>query len=415
MIDTPAVTPRSRDDRFELGVTYWPADVGPYMWHEFSEPVVRRDLAAIAAMRIPTIRVLLAWDAFMPTDRTPSARRIRDLETLLTAARELGLSVVVTLFAQSLGDCVMLPSYAVDRRVPRAGVRCVTDARVVAGGPRDIYADPLMLEVQVRWLDAMLAAFAAHPAIAAWDLGHDPATTVRPRRTAEMAAWAALLAERIHGQQERCRLTLGQGDVVRARGVRLAAMSEHVDDLGLALRPQRLALPGDPLDPDRGVFVMQLAQALAGSSASLVADIAIASGNIDDSEGVGSAVADRVTAPSDDAARATDALLQRVVESGAAGAHAAAWCDWGARLLQAPPADRRPWMARLGIVDTIGDAKPVADPWRSLAGSEPAVYPRSQYPAAIDVESYYGNLPDSLLDLYATWRAERGDRPAILG
>ena len=61
----------------------------------------------------------------------------------------------------------MLPAYAVDRRAPRPGVRCVTEARVVEGGPRDIYTDPLLLEVQVRWLDAMLAAFASHPAVAA--------------------------------------------------------------------------------------------------------------------------------------------------------------------------------------------------------------------------------------------------------
>ena len=74
----------------------------------------------------------------------------------------------------------MLPTYAIERRSPRRGLRCVTDARVVDGGPRDIYTDPLMLEVQVRWLDAMLAAFAGHPALAAWDLGHDPATTSAP-------------------------------------------------------------------------------------------------------------------------------------------------------------------------------------------------------------------------------------------
>ncbi|HEX4578675.1 MAG TPA: hypothetical protein VH498_01610, partial [Candidatus Dormibacteraeota bacterium] len=215
---------RRGPDQLEVGVVYLPAAVGPYLWHEFSAEVVTRDLAAIAAHRIPVIRVGLSWDAFMPTDRAPSPRRMRDLETLLAAARELGIGVVPTLFVQSIGDSVMLPAYAIDRRAPRTGVRCITDARVVEGGPRDIYADPLMLEVQVRWLDAMLAAFAHHPAIVAWDLGHDPASTVRPRRIAEMAAWAALLAERVRAQEEECRLTLGQGDVVRGRGVRLAAV-----------------------------------------------------------------------------------------------------------------------------------------------------------------------------------------------
>lgn len=114
---------RPSPDHLEVGVTYWPAAVGPYMWQEFAADVVTHDLAAIASRHIPVVRILLAWDAFMPTDRAPNPRRMRDLETLLTGARELGLRVVLTLFAQSVGDCVMLPAYAVDPRVSRRGVR----------------------------------------------------------------------------------------------------------------------------------------------------------------------------------------------------------------------------------------------------------------------------------------------------
>ncbi len=401
-------------DQLEVGVTYLPAAVGPYLWQEFDPVRVAHDLAAIAARRIPVVRTLLSWDAFMPNDRVPSARRIRDLETLLNGAHELGLRVIPTLFAQSIGDCVLLPAYAIDRRAPRRGVRCVTDARVVDGGPRDIYADPLMLEVQVRWLDALLAGFAGHPAIAAWDFGNDPATTVRPRRIAEMAAWAGLLAERVHAQDEECRLTLGQGDVTSGRGVRLAALAAHVDTLGLAVRPQRLPLPGDPLDPGRALFIAELAQALAGPTAPLVVEVGIASGEIVDADSDAAAAHDRVTAPPDDARRSADELLQRLVSAGVAGIHAGAWSDWGERLLEAPPADRRPWLARLGIVDSTGVSKPVAGAWGALAGREHAVASPSPYPSTIDSESYYANLPDSLLDVHASWQGDRGDGPAIL-
>src|ERR1035437_3242508 len=158
----------NRPDQLGVGVTYWPADVGPYLWHEFHPATVIRDLTAIASRRIPVVRVMLSWDVFMPSDRAPNGRRMRDLETLLNAARDVGIRVVITLFAQSLGDCVRLPAYAIDRRAPRPGVRCLTDARAVDGGPRDIYADPLMLEVQVRWLDAMLAGVPDQPCNAAW-------------------------------------------------------------------------------------------------------------------------------------------------------------------------------------------------------------------------------------------------------
>ncbi len=406
MINTPG------SDQLEVGTTYLPADVGPYLWHEFHQDAVRRDLVAIAARRIETVRVTLGWDAFMPSDRSPSPRRMRDLESLLSMARELGLHLVLTLFAESIGDCVMLPTYAIDRRRPRRGVRCVTDARVVDGGPRDIYADPLMLEAQVQWLDGMLSAFAGHPAVAAWELGHDPASTIRPVRIADLASWTALLAERVRAQGERCRVTLGQGDVVRGRGVRLASVAAHVDELGLTLRPQRLPLPGDRLDAGLPVFIVELAMALAEATIPLSIELAIASGDTDADPPHG--VVDGVTAPDHVAAARTDEMLQRLLASGVAGVHSAAWCDWGDRLAEVPPSDRRPWLSRLGIVDSAGVSKPIAAAWDAILSTQRAAAHRTPYPEVIDVESYYANLPESLLDLHASWQADRGDRPAIL-
>lgn len=397
--------PRQGHDQLEVGVAYQPASVGPYLWHEFDAAVVTRDLAAIAARRIAVVNVGLSWDAFMPTDRRPSPRRMRDLETLLSTARELNLRVVLGLFAQSVGDCVMLPAYAVDRRFPRDGVRCLTEGRVTGGGPRDIYVDPLMLEVQVRWLDALLAAFAHHPAVAAWDLGCDPAATVRPRRIAHLAAWAELLAERVHAQDEECRLTLGQDDVVRGRAVRLAVVADHVDSIGLVLQPQRLSLPGDALDPGRGVFVADLARALAGSTVPLLIEVGVASG---DAEGGGDgAVVDPDTAPSASARTSVDALLQELSASGVAGVRSGAWCDWGHRLVEAPPADRQPWLARRGIVDSTGIFKPIADAWDSLTSRERPVADTAALPLVNDADAYYANLPDSLFDVYAAWKGHR--------
>src|ERR1035437_1658374 len=128
----------NRPDQLGVGVTYWPADVGPYLWHEFHPATVIRDLTAIASRRIPVVRVMLSWDVFMPSDRAPNGRRMRDLETLLNAARDVGIRVVITLFAQSLGDCVMLPAYAIDRRGPRAGGGGLADPRAGAARARGV-------------------------------------------------------------------------------------------------------------------------------------------------------------------------------------------------------------------------------------------------------------------------------------
>jgi len=64
------------------------------------------------------------------------------------------------------------------------------------GGPRDAWTDPLMLELADRWARAMAAGFANHPALAAWDLGDDPARVLRPRHIPDLAAWVALAGRR---------------------------------------------------------------------------------------------------------------------------------------------------------------------------------------------------------------------------
>lgn len=395
----------------EVGVTYWPASVGPYLWQEFVLDRVTADLRDIAARGFRLVRVLLSWDAFMPTDRRPNPRRMRDLESLLAAARSLGIRVLPTLFVQSVGDCVMLPAYAIDRRAARPGVRCLTEARVVSGGPRDVYTDPLLLEVQTRWLEALLAAFSHHPAVAAWDLGYDPASTVRPRRIAQMTAWGALLAERVRAQEEECRLTLSQEDLLRGRAVRLDQLSASVDRLGLLLRPQQAAVGGGPLDASGVSFLVDLAQALSGAAAPLVVDLGVASAAASEPTGE---PADATIAEPGPARAASDEMLQRLLGGGGIGGlHAAAWSDWGSRAMAAPPADRRRWWARLGLVDIEGTRKQVAGPWEQIAMREHAVVTATRS-LTVDVDAYYANLPDSLHDMRSAWQDGESDRPAIV-
>ena len=116
-------------------------------------------------------------------------------------------------------------------------MRAVTDAVTQPGGPRYVYTDQLMLEVCVRWIDEMLGAFAGHPAISMWDIGHDPAGGVRPQRIEHLRSWVALISERIHEREQRCMLSLSADDLVTARAVRPAVVASLVDVRGS--RPDR--------------------------------------------------------------------------------------------------------------------------------------------------------------------------------
>lgn len=396
------------------GVLHWPADVGPYLWAELDMARMRIDLARIRAAGFSAVRLPLAWDAFMPSDRRVSRPRLRDLEAVLVAAAEISLQVVPVLFAQSWGDCVWLPAYAVHRRRPRRGVRVISDGRVQEGGPRDLYDDPLMLEVAERWIDTLLRAFAGHPGVLAWDLGHDPATTVRPRRIAHLDAWVAMMAERVHAQGARCWMTLGAADLLVARAVRPARVARHVDALGLAVAAGRLPLGGVPQDATTlaglAALAMRVATPLLGDPVRpLIVSAAVPAEDPAHPMAApvpGGAPDERPLSPAEAVATTGD-ILEQVTAVGAAGL-IATWSDTGERTWDAPPFDGAPWLARCGLAGVGGELKPHGRQWSALALREPAATRPAPWPARLDIEEYYANLPDSALELMQGWRGVAG-------
>ncbi|HZU77789.1 MAG TPA: hypothetical protein VFA70_13555, partial [Dehalococcoidia bacterium] len=234
---------------------------------------MRNELAAVARSGLRIVRLLLPWDAFMPEPSRVPDRRMRQLDSVLAVCDAESLQAVPVLNAQSLGGCVMLPPYAIDAFRRASGVRVVTDGVVQPGAPRDQHTDPLLLDVQLRWLETLLTAFAGHDAILMWDLGHDPAATMRPRRIEQQKRWCHLLATAVHAHGERCTLTLGSDDLVTARGVRPGELAPLLDVIGVA------------------------AAAAAARTATAVADLALLAHLVMRMSGSGTPVAVHVPAP----------------------------------------------------------------------------------------------------------------------
>lgn len=386
-----------------VGVDYQPAATGPFLWQAFDAAAVRADLAAIAGSGFRLARVGLAWDSFMPDARGVDRRRLAELHTVLAAAAGEGLSLVLGLFIQAHGDCVLLPSRTVRRGGGAGGVRVLSDGILEPGIPRDPWTDPLMLELADRWAETLAAEFAGHPAVAGWDLGDDPASVARPRRHGDLAAWLRLAAAPLRARGERVTLTLGSADVLSARAVRIGALGGLVDRIDLAVaRPEelrRLELPG----ASALRFLVEVGQALSGAEGPPVG-LAAAFPTALEAEAEGA-----------EAARVVDELIERCDESGIASLRATRWTDLVPRLGERAPYDRSPWMLSCGLTRSADEPKPILAPWARLAGGEREQPPSRPWPADLDAETYYGNLPDSLLDLAARWRREREDHPGILG
>lgn len=353
------------------------------------------------------MRTHLLWDAFMPTPARVEPSRLRNFEHFLNVANDLSLQVVPVMFVQTLGGCVMLPAYAIEVDARRSGVRAVVDAVTQPGGPRYVYTDQLMLEVCVRWIDDMLSAFAGHPAIAMWDIGHDPAGGVRPQRIEHLRTWVQLISTRIHEHEQRCMLSLSADDLVLARAVRPAQLATMIDCLGIDLGGVALAKVGGDLDPAAATFLVQLCESLSGS-APLVAHL---QPSVHDVAGEGDE-----TAPDNDAqtrrfvAGAVDAL----VDCGCAGLMAAMWSSPGPRAAEVPPFDRSPELRGAGVVDASGAATAFGSVWLEEARHERERATPIPWPERIDVDDYYANLPESLHELRAAWERGSSEYPAML-
>jgi hypothetical protein len=386
-----------------VSLDYQPAATGPFLWQAFDAAAVTSDLAAIARAGFREVRVGLAWDSFMPDARGVDPRRMGELDMLLRVACAHGMGIVPVLFIQAHGDCVFLPGRAVRRDAHRRGVRVLSDGMLEPGGPRDAWTDPLMLELADRWSRAMAAGFANHPAVVAWDLGDDPASVLRPRRIPDLASWVALAGAPLRERGDRVRMTLGADDLLRGRGVRLGSLSGQLDRIDIAVRPaqlRRLHLP----EPEALLFVAQLAQALAGDQGGQVGlAVAMPSPGGDD-EG----------ADEPAAAAAVDQLVERRTEAGVCALRASSWCDLHPRLRDRAPFDRHDWLRRCGLARLDGAEKPVLGPWSRVARADVAAPPPAPWPPHLDVEAFYANVPDSVLDLAAAWHREQEDRPAIL-
>ena len=386
-----------------VSLDYQPAATGAFLWQAFDTATVTADLAAIARAGFREARVGLAWDSFMPDARGVDPRRMGEFDTLLRVAGTHGLGIVPVLFIQAHGDCVFLPGRAVMRNARRRGVRVLSDGMLEPGGPRDAWTDPLMLELADRWARSMAAGFANHPALAAWDLGDDPARVLRPRRIPDLAAWVALAGGPLRQRGDRVVMTLGADDLLRGRGVRLGSLSGLLDRVDIAVRPAqllRLHLP----EPEALLFVAQLAQALAGDQSGQIGLALAMPSPGDDDEGT-----DELAA-----AATVDQLVERRSEAGVSGLRATGWCDLHPRLRERAPYDRHDWRRRCGLVRLDGTEKPALGPWSRLARADLAAPPPIPWPPHLDVEAFYANLPESVLDLAAAWHREQEDPPGIL-
>jgi hypothetical protein len=190
---------------FTLGCNYWASHASTAMWSDWRPEVVERDLAALAAAGLTTLRVFPLWSDFQPLVGAVSGGRLREL-LLLTPQGEERLTD--TPAGRAGVSDVMLERFAEFAMIARRHrldiiVGLITGwmsgrtffPPVLQG--RDLLTDPLSLQLQGRFVKVFVERFRDEPAVAAWDLGNECNCLGPDISEASAWTWTALISSTI--------------------------------------------------------------------------------------------------------------------------------------------------------------------------------------------------------------------------
>ena len=110
-----------------------------------------------------------------------------------------------------------------------------------------------------------------------------------------------------------------------------------------------------------------------------------------------------------EAATYYEAVVNRLVETGAAGAYAWCYADYDARLFPRPPLDLAVRERTFGLVRADGSEKPAAEVFRAFrARRDAGTLARGALALPLDLpgEAYYQSPAAHFARLYARWLAE---------
>lgn len=430
--------------RFALGVNYWPQRTATAMWRRFDPGAIREEFARIAGLGLDTLRFFLRWDDFQPQPDALDPVMLDRLETVVELAAGAGLQTIPALFCGHASGVNYLPAWSLDRTRPHGPYRTVCGEVESPYGIGNIYSGPL-LEAQLVFARAIGERLRAHPAVSAWDIGHEFSNVREPRHAKlstgdhgsvpaaerEVAEWSRRLSGALQ-ETSTIGVTAGthSGDLMRDRDIRLGSLCAPFAFASMQGSNVVSPIARSRLDPEVIPFLAMIA---AGLSFKPVAVTGF--GNPTCPPGKFSAFErfalrgepPNLTISADDSAFATypcltedenaaygTEVLERLHADGRLGALWWCWADYGDELRDHPPFDQAPHERSCGLIRADGREKPIAAALASFARQARLVMKAEDMPM-ISSTYYFRTLPTSAKTLYdAFLQFVRDRRPATV-
>ena len=387
---------------FELGINYWPRRSAMYMWRELDLAEVRDDLQQIADMRFDTVRVLTLLEDFMPRRGVVDATMIGRLAAVAGAAKDAGLSVVPTLIVVNMSGRMWWPDWMLDQ----------------SGSAADIYEEPVIVDALIKLVGGCAAALSGDQSVRAFDIANEIDDAIRPKSRAAGRVWIGAMAAAIRQNAPGIPVRIGAHlpSLTTTNNMRVDDIGAELDEDVMHAYPLYSDAARSFLDPELVPFACALTAALGNTARpTLMQEFGLctapqgAPGHSFTDDFLGTPRSQYLASEAE-AATYYDAVLRRLVDTGAAGAYA--WCygDYDARLFIRPPLDTAVRERTFGLVRADGSEKPAADVFRRFQRTRDArVAPSGHKPLALDVsaDEYYRAPGAHFNRLYQGWVGER--------
>jgi endo-1,4-beta-mannosidase len=266
------------EDRFIVGVNYWPREKAMAWWREFDASTVARDFSLLSEYQFDVVRVFLLWEDFQPGERQISVPSLDHLVQVAETAHECRLQILPTFFTGHMRGINWLPAWMLgggegDGRFP---VFC--QGGVHKAGIRNFYAQRDIWNAQKLLIREVTNALQGHPVIWGWDLGNEPSNIVRPPSKDLARAWMEEMVTEVKRRDEDLPVTLGlyQEDLEEDRTLGPKEVTEYCDVLSIHAYPCYAKWADGAADEKAPLFLALITGWLGGTGAVLLEEFGVA-------------------------------------------------------------------------------------------------------------------------------------------
>jgi endo-1,4-beta-mannosidase len=380
-------------DVFELGCNYWPRRSAMYMWRDLDLGEVREELFQIRELGFDVVRIFTLTEDFLLGPTSVDARRVDALVDVARAAKDVGLRIVPTMIVINMSGRAWWPRFMLD----------------ADGRPRDLFSNEDLLAAQALLVETCARAIAGDSALRAIDLANEIDDALMPRSREAGRRWASVLAEASRRGAPNAPVQIGAHlpSLSRVNNMRVDDLAAIADEDCMHAYPLYSAVARSSLDPDLVPFSCALTAALAGSGRRvLMQEFGLCTappgspGHFIEDDFLGAPL-QQYLASEEDAATYYREVLERLAQSGAAGAYAWCWADYDRRLWERPPFDRALRERTFGLVRSDGSLKPAAFVFKSFAGRTFGAKPTAI--TALSADQYYSDPGRHFAELYSRY------------